>query len=75
MTPTIPVLCACGWSSRRAPGNPVQCPKCGAFAAFQWDSQKPLTTPTAWANITKRGRVAARDVLPVTAACTFTGSR
>lgn len=47
MTPTIPVKCACGWSSRRAPGNPVQCPKCGAFAAFQWEPQKPLTNPTA----------------------------
>ena len=37
MTPTLPVKCACGWSGRRAPGNPVQCPKCGAFAAFQPD--------------------------------------
>jgi hypothetical protein len=39
MTPTLPVKCACGWSSRRAPGNPVQCPKCGAFAAFQFEDK------------------------------------
>lgn len=31
---TLPVTCAsCGWSG--APGNVVQCPKCGALAAFQ----------------------------------------
>ena len=30
-----PVACACGWTGHRIPGKPVQCPKCGAFAAFQ----------------------------------------
>jgi hypothetical protein len=39
MTLTLPVTCACGWHSRRAPGNPVQCPKCGAFAAFQYEDK------------------------------------
>lgn len=25
----------CGWTGKRKPGNLVQCPKCGEFAAFQ----------------------------------------
>lgn len=35
MTDRLPVECGCGWKSRRKPGAPVQCPKCGAFAGFQ----------------------------------------
>lgn len=32
-----PVACACcGWTGKRATGQPVTCPKCGAWAAFQW---------------------------------------
>jgi hypothetical protein len=30
-----PVACACGWTGTRMTGKPVQCPKCGAWAAFQ----------------------------------------
>lgn len=36
MSETKPVECGkCGWAGRRKPGNTVQCPKCGSFAAFQ----------------------------------------
>lgn len=36
MTALSTVACAaCGWSGKRKPGALVQCPKCGAFAAFQ----------------------------------------
>ena len=32
----LPVECGnCGWTGKRKPGNIVQCPKCGSFAAFQ----------------------------------------
>jgi len=36
-TPKSPVACACcGWTGKRATGQPVTCPKCGEWAAFQW---------------------------------------
>lgn len=36
MTDRLPVECGgCGWESKRLPGEPVQCLKCGAFASFQ----------------------------------------
>jgi predicted RNA-binding Zn-ribbon protein involved in translation (DUF1610 family) len=39
--PLLPVVCAsCGWSSRRLPGQTVQCPNCGAMAAFQPENAK-----------------------------------
>lgn len=32
-----PVACAsCGWTGKRMTGKPVTCPKCGAWATFQW---------------------------------------
>ena len=32
----LTVACAsCGWTGKRLPGAPVQCPKCGAWCAFQ----------------------------------------
>jgi hypothetical protein len=38
--PVLGLIGECGGDSRRAPGNPVQCPKCGAFAAFQFEEVK-----------------------------------
>lgn len=41
-TALLPVECgACGWTGKRKPGNPVTCPKCGAWAAFQPIVKKP----------------------------------
>jgi len=42
-TPLLPVECgACGWKSRRKPGNTVQCPKCGGIAGFQTGKASPM---------------------------------
>jgi predicted Zn-ribbon and HTH transcriptional regulator len=36
----LPVACArCGWHGWRLPGKPVQCPRCGALAAFQTEGE------------------------------------
>lgn len=41
MSERLPVECGhCGWKGHRKPGNVVQCPKCGSFAAFQCQPRK-----------------------------------